>query len=305
MPHQFIHRGLRAGIVTAAVLSAGLLAGCHPGVLDPAGPVGAGERTILLNSLAIMLAIVIPTMIATIAFAWWFRAGNKRAQFRPDFVYSGRIELIVWSIPLLTITFLGGLIWTGSHQLDPAKPLASRVQPLEVEVVSLDWKWLFIYPGQGVASVNRLVIPAGVPVHFQLTSASVMNSFFVPRLGSQIYTMNGMRSQLNLQADRPGSYEGMSAHFSGDGFSDMHFETAAVPVAQFNSWVAGARGGSSPVLDAPTYRQLSRQSQGVRPFTFRGVQPGLFDAVVRQQLPPAPGPDKGRGGPSVSPGDAS
>ena len=298
----------RIGRMLPLPVLACLAAGCHPGVLDPAGPVAAGERTILLNSLAIMLAIVIPTMIATVAFAWWFRAGNTRAKFQPDFVYSGRIELIVWSIPLLTITFLGGVIWVSSHQLDPARPLAGRGPPLEVEVVSLDWKWLFIYPQQGVASVNRLVIPAGVPVHFQLTSASVMNSFFVPRLGSQIYTMNGMRSQLNLQADRPGRYEGISAHFSGDGFSDMNFETAAVPAGQFNAWVAGARGGSGGgrVLDAATYRQFSRQSQGVKPFTFRAVQPGLFDAVVRQQLPPAPGPEKGRGGhTTTSPGDAS
>ena len=283
---------------------AAMLCACSPKVLDPVGPVAAGERAILLNSLAIMLAIVLPTMVATVAFAWWFRAGNKRATFRPDFVYSGRVELIVWSVPLLTIMFLGGVIWVGSHDLDPARPLASRVRPLEVQVVSLDWKWLFIYPDQGIASVNRLVIPAGVPVHFQLTSASVMNSFFVPRLGGQIYTMSGMRSQLNLQADRPGSFQGISAHFSGDGFSDMNFQTLAVPVGRFNGWAAGVRG-SGPVLDATNYRRFSRQSQGVRPFTFRAVQPGLFDAVVAQKLPPAPGPEQGRGGPSISPGDAS
>jgi cytochrome o ubiquinol oxidase subunit 2 len=278
--------------------------GCSPSVLDPAGPVAAGERAILLNSLAIMLAIVIPTMIVTVVFAWWYRAGNKRATYRPDFVYSGRIELIVWSIPILTIMFLGGVIWIGSHQLDPARPLDSRVPPLEVQVVSLDWKWLFIYPGQGVASVNRLVIPAGVPVHFQLTSASVMNSFFIHQLGSQIYTMNGMRTQLNLQADKPGRYYGQSAHFSGDGFSDMNFWAVSVPVGQFNSWAAGARG-QGPVLDAANYTRFARQSQGVKPFTFGAVQPGLFDAVVAQKLAPAPGPEAGRGGhTTISPGDA-
>ncbi len=290
--------------ICLTLLLAAPLTGCGSGVLDPAGPVASGERTILLNALVIMLAIIVPTMIATVAFAWWYRADNPRARRRPDFVYSGRIELIVWSIPLLTIMFLGGVIWVGSHDLDPARPLASRTRPLEVQVVSLDWKWLFIYPSQGVASVNRLVIPAGVPVHFELTSASVMNTFFVHQLGSQIYTMNGMRTQLHLQADRPGTYWGQSAHFSGDGFSDMNFQAVSVPVAQFNAWAAGVRG-RGPVLDGPTYRQFARQSQADKPFTFGAVQPGLFDAVVSQQLPPAPGPEEGRGSPAISPGDQS
>jgi cytochrome o ubiquinol oxidase subunit 2 len=150
-----------------------------------------------------MLAIVVPTIAATFAFAWWFRASNARARYLPDWVFSGRIELIVWSIPLLVIMLLGGVAGIGSHDLDPAKPLTSDTPPFEVQVVSLDWKWLFIYPSHGVASVNQLVIPAATPIHFSLTSASVMNVFFVPQLGSMIYTMNGMTTQLNLQADSP------------------------------------------------------------------------------------------------------
>jgi cytochrome o ubiquinol oxidase subunit 2 len=281
-----------------------LLAGCsNASIMRPAGPVGEQNRLILLNSLAIMLVIVVPTILATLAFAWWFRAGNKRAKYRPDFVYSGRIEAIVWSIPVLTILFLGGVIWVGSHQLDPARPLPSREPALEVEVVALDWKWLFIYPGQGIASVNELVVPAGRPVHFRLTSASVMNSFFVPRLGSQIYVMNGMATQLNLQANRPGSYFGTSAHFSGDGFSDMQFTVRAVPAADFAAWAAGARG-RGPALDGHGYAALAQQSQAVKPYTYGAVANGVFDAVVRQTLPPAPGPRTGRGGPQISPGDA-
>ena len=167
---------------------AGGLSGCSAIVLSPHGPVGQAENTILYNSLAIMLAIVIPTIIAVLAFAWWFRASNKRAKYRPDFAYSGRIELVTWGIPLLVILLLGGVIWTGSHDLDPAVPLKSRSKPLEVQVVSLDWKWLFIYPAQGVASINQLVVPAGAPVHFSITSASVLNAFFIPQLGSMIYT---------------------------------------------------------------------------------------------------------------------
>src|ERR1700691_5009900 len=158
------------------------LEGCHTAILSPAGPIGAADRTILLDALAIMLAIVVPTILATLAFAWWFRASNVRARRLPTWAYSGRLELVVWSIPALVVFFLGGIAWIGSHLLDPARPLESSVKPLEVEVVSLDWKWLFIYPEQRVGSVNRLVVPTGVPVHFRITSASVFNVFFVPRL---------------------------------------------------------------------------------------------------------------------------
>ena len=200
------------------------LTACQPAVLDPQGPVGEAEKTILIDSLAIMLAIVMPTIAATLGCAWWYRASNTRARYLPDFAYSGQLEMIVWAIPLLTIMLLGGVAWVGSHDLDPARPLPSKDPPLEVQVVSLDWKWLFIYPRQHVASVNHLVIPAGVPVHFSLTSASVMNAFFIPQLGSMIYTMNGMATQLNLHADEPGMLLGLSSHYSGDGLPDMHFD---------------------------------------------------------------------------------
>src|SRR6267142_2668741 len=222
-------RAARCVVVMAPIV----LTACQPAVLDPQGVIGIAEKTILIDSLAIMLAIVVPTIAATLGFAWWFRASNTRAIYLPDWEYSGRIELIVWSIPLLTIILLGGVAWIGAHDLDPAKPLASDTPPLEIQGVSLDWKWLFIYPGQRVASVNQLVVPAGVPVHFSLTSASVMNAFFVPQLGSMIYTMNGMRTQLNLRADAPGTFLGLSSHYSGDGFSGMHFDVQALPPAQF------------------------------------------------------------------------
>src|SRR5271156_5677786 len=186
--------------------AAALLGGCNALVLDPRGPIGIADKAILIDSLAIMLAIVLPTIAATLAFAWWFRASNTKATYRPGFVYSGRIELIVWAIPLLVIMLLGGVTWIGSHDLDPAKPLASDTPALEIQAVSLDWKWLFIYPNQRIASVNQLVVPAGVPIHFSLTSASVMNAFFIPQLGSMIYTMNGMMTQLYLQADVPGTF---------------------------------------------------------------------------------------------------
>jgi cytochrome o ubiquinol oxidase subunit 2 len=266
------------------------LGGCGMAVLSPAGPVGAANRTILFDALAIMLAIVVPTIVAILAFAWWFRDSNTRARRLPTFSYSGRIELIVWSIPALVVFFLGGIAWIGSQLLDPARPLSSGSKPLEIQAVSLDWKWLFIYPDQGVASVNDLVAPAGVPLHFSITSASVFNVFFVPRLGSEIYSMYGMITQLNLQADRPGVYPGLSAHYSGDGFSDMAFDVHAVTAQDFSAW-ATAAGASGPALDQAAYRSLLKQSEHVTPYTYRAVEPALFDAIVMQKLPPGEGPE--------------
>jgi len=269
-------------------------------VLDAHGPVAAADAKMMLNALGIMLAIVVPTLLAALAFAWWFRASNPRARRRPRWAYSGRVEIVVWAIPLLVITFLGGVTWIGSHELDPFRPLASRSRALEVQVVSLDWKWLFIYPAQGVASVNELVVPAGVPLHFSLTSASVMNSFFVPQLGSMIATMNGMVTQLWLEADRPGEYYGLSTQFSGDGFSDMHFMVHALPADRFAQWLQAARRGGQ-VLDDDSYGHLAEQSANVRPFTYRRVEPGLFRAIATLKLAPGAGPQNGHGGTRVNP----
>jgi cytochrome o ubiquinol oxidase subunit 2 len=291
-----ICRVVRGAVVVGPIV----LSACQPAVLDPQGPIGIAEKTILIDSLAIMLAIVLPTIAATLAFAWWFRASNTRATYLPDFEYSGRIELIVWSIPLLTVILLGGVAWIGSHELDPAKPLASETPPLEIQAVSLDWKWLFIYPDQRVASVNQLVVPAGVPLHFSLTSASVMSAFFIPQLGSMIYTMNGMRTQLNLRADAPGTFLGLASHYSGDGFSDMHFTAEAVPTERFAAWIDTARN-AGPTLDAESYAALARQSIDATPFTYRAVDPALFQQIVAQKLPPGPGPQTGHPEASVSP----
>ena len=285
----------RALLCLAAVALAPSLA-CADSILEPVGPVGRGDSIILLDAVVIMLAIVVPTIIVTLAFAWWFRASNTRAVYRPDFTYSGRIEIIVWSIPTLTIFFLGGVIWIGSHRLDPYQPLPSTAKPLEIDAVTFDWKWLFIYPEQRIASVNRLVVPVGRPLHFRITSASVFNVFFVPSFGSMIYAMNGMVSQLNLQADKPGKYLGFSAHFSGDGFSDMRFDPIAVPAAQFAGWAAGVKGAP---LDRAAVGVLLKQNRAVAPYTYRGVDPALFDAIASQKLPPGEGPQSGRGGPGA------
>ena len=277
-----------------------LLGGCSGGVLDPQGPIGRDNVLMMLDALGIMLAIVVPTIAAALVFAWWFRASNPRARRQLTWAYSGRLELVVWSIPLLVILFIAGVTWIGAHRVDPYRPIDSATKPLEVEVVSLDWKWLFIYPDQGVASVNQLVVPVGVPIHFRLTSASVMNAFFVPQLGSMIATMNGMVTQLHLQADRAGDYLGLSTQFSGDGFSGMKFTVHAVPADQFERW-ATETATNGPTLDRAGYAALAKQSQDVRPFTYRRVEPGLFQAVAIQEIAPAGGPTQGRGGPEVNP----
>jgi cytochrome o ubiquinol oxidase subunit 2 len=258
--------------------TAPLLAACSEGVLSPHGPIGKAETVILYDATGIMLAVIIPVILLALAFAWWFRAGNSRARYLPNWEYSGRIEMITWSIPALVIVFLGGIAWIGSHDLDPPKPIESATAPLDVDVVSLDWKWLFIYPNQAVASVNRLVVPVGTPIHFRLTSSSVMNSFFVPELGSQIYTMPGMTTQLNLLADEAGTYKGISAQFSGDGFSDMRFDVAAVPADQFAKWIESVKS-QGRTLDAAAYDVLAKPSEDVAPATYAPVAENLFETI--------------------------
>jgi len=268
--------------IFAAPAAACLVASCRPaGVLDPQGPVASAERLILFNATAIMLVVVLPVIALTLVFAWWYRASNKRAVYWPDWSYSGDIELVVWSIPAMVVILLAGVAWTGSHMLDPAHKLDANVKPLRIEVVSLDWKWLFIYPDLEIATVNQLVVPTGVPIEFLLTSATVMNSFFVPQLGSQIYTMPGMTTRLNLVAERPGDYPGLSANFSGDGFSDMRFLVHAVPAAEFSSWRARATGDGA-VLNADTYSQLARAAGNTPMRTYRSVDPNLFDRIVQK-----------------------
>jgi len=278
-PSRFFRsRRVRWSVLGAAIL----LASCKPaGVLDPQGPIASAQLLLLINSTAIMLVVVVPVIVATLAFAWWYRSSNTHAARSQDESYEGRVEFVVWSIPALTVILLGGVIWIGSHQLDPQAPIAGKSDPLRVDTVALDWKWLFIYPDLGVAAVNQLVIPAGTPVKFRLTSATVMNSFFVPQLGSQIYTMGGMITHLNLLADRSGEYPGFSANFSGDGFSWMRFVVKSVPAADFDTWLEQTRGTGSGLDDA-SYAELARPSQNVPPTRYRSVEPKLFERILDQ-----------------------
>src|SRR5271167_4569774 len=261
-------------------------------ILDPQGPVAAANKTILIDSIAIMLAIVLPTIIAIFMFAFWFRQSNPRAVYRPDWAHSGRIELVVWSIPALTVILLGGVAWIGAHQLDPAAPVAGTGSPVRIQVVSLDWKWLFIYPDQRVATVNALTVPVGAPLQFELTSSSVMNVFFIPQLGSMIYTMNGMVTRLELRADQVGNYQGLSAHFSGDGFPDMLFDVHVVSAPDFASFASNTVK-SDRALNGDSYRQeLLKQSVPKDKTVYRLDDPELFMAIATQKIPPGPGPQE-------------
>src|SRR6202166_2180700 len=282
-PSTSARSNMRHGLLAVVLIGAALLGGCTEGVLDPKGASAGAGRQILLSSLGIMLAIVIPVILATLGVAFWFRESNERARYRPNFTYSGRLEMLVWSIPAMTVFLVGGVAWVGSHDVSPRKPIASTVKPLRVQVASLDWKWLFIYPDQGVASVNRLTIPVGTPISLELTSSGVMNSFFVPQLGSQIYTMAGMMTRLHLQADHSGTYRGFSAQFSGEGFSDMHFDADAVTDEKFAQWLNAARS-AGPELNAKSYADLAKPSAAVAPFTYRAVAPGIFDSILVSEM---------------------
>jgi len=261
-------------------------------ILDPQGPIGAANKTILIDSVAIMLAIVLPTIVAIFAFAFWFRASNTKAHYWPDWEYSGRIELVVWSIPALTVILLGGVAWIGSHMLDPATPVEGTGSPVRIQVVSLDWKWLFIYPDQRIATVNTLTVPAGAALRFELTSGSVMNVFFIPQFGSMIYTMNGMATRLNLQADTLGTFQGLSAQFSGDGFADMHFDVHVVPSEQFSKWADEAASAGKP-LDEHNYNEIAKPSMKHEPAIYRLSDPDLFRSIATQKIPPSPGAQAG------------
>ncbi len=258
-----------------------LLTGCEMALLDPKGEVGVEQRSLILTALGLMLIVVIPVFIMTIWFVWRYRASNQHATYKPEWSHSNLIEAVVWGVPCIIIIILGTLTWRTTHSLDPRHPLTSDAPPIVIQAVSLDWKWLFIYPQQGIATVNEIVFPVNVPVHFEVTSGSVMNSFFIPQLGSQIYAMAGMRNQLNLIANHEGVYKGMSANYSGHGFSGMKFSARAVDVATFDSWLAKVK--QSPItLQMADYQTLAKPTQN-HPVTYYGaVQEKLYDGIVGQ-----------------------
>ncbi|MBV1692005.1 ubiquinol oxidase subunit II [Novosphingobium sp. G106] len=271
-----------------------LLTGCNMVVLDPAGDVAQQQGNLVVIATALMLLIIVPVMALTILFAWRYRAANREARYEPDWDHSTQLELVIWAAPLLIIICLGAITWVGTHLLDPyralartapGKVVAAEVKPLDVQVVALDWKWLFIYPEQGVATVNELALPIDRPVRFRISASSVMNSFYIPALAGQIYAMPGMETKLHAVLNRPGSYEGFSANYSGAGFSQMRFKVTGMDEAAFAAWAKGAKSAGG-TLDRAGYLVLEKPSENEPTRRFGEVEAGLFDAVVNMCVEP-------------------
>ncbi|AQS90214.1 MULTISPECIES: ubiquinol oxidase subunit II [Gluconobacter] len=262
-------------------LPALMLSGCTVDLLQPRGPVAEMNRDVMVAEFVIMMLVVVPTCVATLYFAWKYRASNKEAEYLPTWDHSTAIEYVIWGVPAILIAFLGAISWWSTHAYDPYRPLQTddNVKPLNVQVVSLDWKWLFIYPDLGIATINQLDVPTNTPLDFQITSDSVMTSFFIPRLGSMIYAMPGQQTQLHLIASAPGDYLGEASQFSGRGFSDMKFRTLAMDPAQFNDWVEKVKSGSEN-LDDTTYPKYAAPQEAAPVQYFAHVQPDLFDGIV-------------------------
>ncbi|HEX7822486.1 MAG TPA: ubiquinol oxidase subunit II [Sphingobium sp.] len=285
-------RHLRPALLLTALP---LLGGCDMVVLNAAGDVARQQGNLVLISTGLMLLIILPVMALTILFAWKYRAANRDATYEPDWDHSTQLELVIWAAPLTIIICLGALTWVGTHLLDPYRPLArtapglpidaSTAKPLEVEVVALDWKWLFIYPEQGIATVNELVAPIDRPLHFKISASSVMNSFYVPALAGQIYAMPGMQTQMHAVFNRTGSFDGFSANYSGAGFSHMRFKATSLTEAGFTQWVGKAKAAGG-TLDRRAYLTLERPSEKEPARRFASVEDGLFDAIVNLCVEP-------------------
>ncbi|MEO6676430.1 MAG: ubiquinol oxidase subunit II, partial [Pseudomonas sp.] len=256
-----------------------LLSGCNMTLLDPKGQVGLDERNLIITATLLMLLVVVPVIVMTFLFAWKYRATNPDAVYAPKWSHSTKIEIAVWAVPVLIIIALGYVTYISTHALDPYKPLESDVKPITVEVVSMDWKWLFIYPEQGIATVNKLVFPANTPINFKITSDTVMNSFFIPGLGGQIYAMAGMETKLHLIANQNAEFDGISANYSGAGFTGMKFKAIATSRADFDAWVSDVKKAPKQ-LEKAEYEALSKPSQNNPVELYSSFTPNLFQTIV-------------------------
>jgi cytochrome o ubiquinol oxidase subunit 2 len=282
--------GRRGLLLPASVL----LTACSSVVMEPSGDIAAQQAHLIVVSTLLLLLIIVPVIVLTICFAWRYRESNTAANYTPDWDYSTGLELVIWGAPLLIIVALGLITWISTHMLDPYRPLSrldanrplpAGTKPLEVQVVALDWKWLFIYPEQGIATVNELVAPVDVPVRFKISASTVMNAFYIPALAGQIYAMPGMQTTLNAVINKAGAYEGFSANYSGAGFSDMRFKFHGKDAASFDAWVKSVKAGGG-ALDRAGYLQLEKPSQKDAVRRFSAVEAGLFDAVVERCVEP-------------------
>jgi cytochrome o ubiquinol oxidase subunit 2 len=272
------------------LLPTALLAGCGTVLLNPSGDVASQQGKLIIVSTVLMLLIIVPVIALTILFAWRYRQSNREATYSPDWDHSTVLELVIWAAPLLIIIALGAVTWISTHTLDPYRPLqrldAQRpvpagLKPITVQVVALDWKWLFIYPEQGIATVNELAAPVDVPIEFKITSSTVMNSFFIPALAGQIYAMPGMQTTLHAVINKPGVYDGFSANYSGAGFSGMKFKFHGLDTAGFEAWVKTAKA-SGQQLTRGNYLQLEQPSEREPVKHYAAYAEGLYDAILNR-----------------------
>jgi len=271
-----------------------MLGGCEAVLLAPSGDIAVQQRNLMIASTVLMLLIVIPVMVLTVMVAWRYRASNRTATYDPEWNHSLALEVAIWTVPLLIVIAIGALTWLGTHLLDPYRPLkridaerhgAALVEPLQVEVVALDWKWLFFYPQLGIASLNELAAPVDRPLSFKLTSTSVMNSFYIPALAGQIYAMPGMETKLHAVINAPGVYKGFSANYSGAGFSRMHFNFFGLNQSDFDGWAAKVKAQGSP-LDRAAYAAIEKPSEGEPARYFSSVEDGLYNAILNMCTKP-------------------
>jgi len=274
----------------SSLLPLALLAGCDTVLLNPSGDIAAQQGKLIIVSTVLMLLVIVPVIILTLVFAWRYRQSNTTARYEPDWDHSTLLELVIWAAPLLIIIALGAVTWISTHTLDPyrklqrideTRPVPADAQPLVVEVVALDWKWLFIYPEQGIATVNELAAPVDVPIHFKITASTVMNSFYIPALAGQIYAMPGMQTQLHAVINKPGDFEGFSANYSGAGFSHMRFRFHGLDAAGFDRWVKQAKSAQGELTRAD-YLELERPSEREPVRRYAKVADGLFKAILNR-----------------------
>lgn len=272
----------RGGMLIVVAL---FMSGCSSALLDPKGVIGIQQKELIITSLLLMLIVVIPVILMTVFFSYKYRSSNKGEKYDPEWAHSTKIEVVVWTVPIIIIAILGTITWRTTHELEQSKPLVSDVKPMTIEVVSLDWKWLFIYPDQRIATINYVAFPKDVPVQFKVTSDNIMNSFFIPRLGSQIYAMPGMMTQVHLMANEANDYKGISASYSGDGFSGMKFTAHVTNTRdEFNAWVEGVKAKQDALVmdNFDGYRELAKPSENVPVTYYSSVPEHLFADVVKQ-----------------------
>ncbi|MFP3014170.1 MAG: ubiquinol oxidase subunit II [Arsenophonus sp.] len=271
----------RSIIVISLFIIIFLLTGCDMILMNPKGVISIYQKKIILIAICLMLLIVIPVIFMAIIFSRKYRSNNKQATYRPDWECSNKIELVCWAIPIIIITVLSVITWKTTYKLDPYKSLENNKKPIIIQVISTDWKWVFIYPEKNIATVNEIAIPVGVPISFKITAESVMNSFFIPALGSQIYAMAGMQTKLHLIANEPGTYKGFSSSYSGNGFSGMKFDVIVTTnIETFNKWVKNVKKSTKTLNNIIEFNKLAEHSYNVPVIYFSSVKSNLYEELI-------------------------